>query len=171
MTHGLLEQGEGGWRLRFTRRLPHPPATVWRALTEPEHLDAWFPTTIEGELVPGGALRFEFRDDAYDPFDGELVAIEPPRLLEFWWGTDLLRFELAPDDGGSVLTLYDTLDVRGKAARDAAGWHVLLDQLERHLAGRDQQLGDEWKAREQEYAELFGPEAATVGPPEPRRRG
>ncbi len=38
--------------VRFSRRLPHPPEKVWRALTEAEHLAAWFPTTVEGELRP-----------------------------------------------------------------------------------------------------------------------
>jgi Activator of Hsp90 ATPase homolog 1-like protein len=41
--------------LRFVRYLPHPPAKVWRALTEPEHLAAWFPTTIDGHAARGGA--------------------------------------------------------------------------------------------------------------------
>src|SRR4051794_15127554 len=36
------------WNVSFERTLPHPPEKVWRALTEAEHLKAWFPTTIEG---------------------------------------------------------------------------------------------------------------------------
>ena len=55
---GRLERAEGGEvRLRFERRFPQPPDTVWRALTEPEQLQAWFPTTIEGERVAGAPLR------------------------------------------------------------------------------------------------------------------
>jgi Activator of Hsp90 ATPase homolog 1-like protein len=54
-----LEESGGRWRLRFTRRLPHPPEKVWRALTEPEHLSAWFPTDIHGERASGAILRFE----------------------------------------------------------------------------------------------------------------
>ena len=47
--YGELEQrSDGRWRLRFTRALAHPPEKVWRAITEPEHLAQWFPTTIEG---------------------------------------------------------------------------------------------------------------------------
>jgi len=62
MRNGQLEAGGDSWRLRFTRSLPHPPEKVWRALTEPEHLDAWFPTTIEGDRQAGAALRFRHRD-------------------------------------------------------------------------------------------------------------
>ena len=43
------------FQLRFTRKLPHPPEKVWRALTEPKHLAAWFPTDVEGERAPGAA--------------------------------------------------------------------------------------------------------------------
>ena len=41
----------------------------------------------------------------------------------------MLRFELEPDGSGSVLTLTVTFPEYGKAARDAAGWHVCLEQL------------------------------------------
>ena len=40
-----------------------PSGSVWRALTDPDHLQAWFPTTIEGELSAGAPLRFGFRDN------------------------------------------------------------------------------------------------------------
>ena len=45
---GRLERRDGQVFVTFIRKLPHPPSTVWRALTEPDHLAAWFPTTIEG---------------------------------------------------------------------------------------------------------------------------
>jgi hypothetical protein len=64
---GTLDKVDGRWRLRFTRHLRHPPAKVWRALTEPEHLGAWFPAAIEGERAAGARLRFAFPDDAARP--------------------------------------------------------------------------------------------------------
>ena len=51
---GTLEHPDGRWRLRFTRALAHPPEKVWRAITEPEHLQAWFPQRITGDWVVGG---------------------------------------------------------------------------------------------------------------------
>lgn len=68
---GTLEQVEGRWRLRFVRVLPHPPETVWRGLTEEAHLEAWFPTTIEGELRAGAPLRFRFRGEELPPTSGK----------------------------------------------------------------------------------------------------
>jgi hypothetical protein len=40
MRDGQLEELNGRWRLRFTRVLPHAPEKVWRALTDPQHLEA-----------------------------------------------------------------------------------------------------------------------------------
>src|SRR3954468_25026200 len=82
MRDGQLEEINGSWRLMFTRILPHAPEKVWRALTEPEHLGTWFPTTIEGELASGAALRFEHRNADLPAMEGEMIACEPPSLLE-----------------------------------------------------------------------------------------
>src|SRR5207247_6173143 len=38
MTAGKLEDLGGRWRLRFTRELAHPQEKVWRAITEPKHM-------------------------------------------------------------------------------------------------------------------------------------
>jgi uncharacterized protein YndB with AHSA1/START domain len=154
---------DGRWQLRFERTLPYPPEKVWRALTEPEHLEHWFPTTIEGERVAGAPLRFSFRNGEAPAFEGEMITWEPPSVLELRWGDDVLRLELRPEGDGTVLTLLDILYDRGKGARDAAGWHVCLDKLAAHLGGADSQPA--WQDVHAEYVERFGPEAATIGPP------
>lgn len=167
--YGRLEKpASGGWQLRFSRTLPHPPERVWRAVTEPDHLAHWFPTTIEGERTAGARLRFSFPGDQAPPFEGEMLAFEPPSVMELRWGPDVLRLELRPAEGGTLLTLLHTLDQRGKAARDAAGWHVCLDGLAAHLRGEPdaRESMSQWKDVHPRYLESFGPEAATIGPPE-----
>ena len=52
----LTRQGDR-WMLTFTRRLAHPREKVWRAVTEPEHLAAWYPQEIVGERRAGAPLR------------------------------------------------------------------------------------------------------------------
>jgi len=42
--------------LRMERRYPHAVEKVWRAVTEPEHLAAWFPSTVSGDLRVDGEL-------------------------------------------------------------------------------------------------------------------
>jgi uncharacterized protein YndB with AHSA1/START domain len=167
--YGTLEQGrDGRWQLRFARRLPHAQDKVWRAITEPDHLAAWFPTTIEGDRAAGARLRFSFPGGVAEPIDGVMLAYDPMSLLELQWGPDIVRIELEPISEGTLLTLLDTLEERGKGARDGAGWHTCLDALAAHLDGAQQarhEMG-RWKEVNQHYVNAFGPEAAAIGPPE-----
>jgi|SRR5579859_6991480 len=165
---GQLERTGDQLQLRFTRKLRHSPEKVWRALTEPAHLAAWFPTDIVGERAAGAALRFSFRNGEAPPMDGQMLRYEPPSLLEFRWGDDeTLRFELQPDGDGSLLTFVNTFAELGKAARDAAGWHVCLDALANRLDGETppQSHAGRWHQVHRIYVERFGPAAATIGPP------
>ncbi len=171
---GRLEEVAGRWRLRFERVLPHPAEKVWRALTEEQHLRAWFPTTIEGELRPGAPLRFADRGGAWST-TGAMIACEPPRLLAFAWGfgdeggePEETRFELTPEAGGCRLVFTTTYDQVGKSARDGAGWHDCLDLLEHDLAGTlaPGTPVDRWKTLNRKYRERFGPAASTIGPPD-----
>jgi uncharacterized protein YndB with AHSA1/START domain len=167
--YGTLEQlDDGRWRLRFTRTLAHPPDKVWRAITEPEHLAHWFPTTIEGERAAAAPLRFSFPGGEAPPFEGEMVVYEPPSVMELRWGPDIVRLELRATATGTELTLLDTLEAHGKAARDGTGWHTCLDSLAAHLGGEPaaRESMAVWRDLHPRYVERFGPEAATIGPPE-----
>ena len=171
--NGQLEQRGNEWQLTFTRTLAHPPEKVWRALTEPEQLTAWFPTEIIGDRADGATLRFEFRNGEGAGFDGKMITVDPPRVLEFVWGEDTLRFELQPSATGTVLTLTDSLGTLGKAARDAAGWDICLDRLAFDLSGDTAPRANErpWKEVNAVYVDRFGPEASTLGPPEGHAEG
>jgi uncharacterized protein YndB with AHSA1/START domain len=170
MSYAELGAAGERWQLRFERTLAHPPEKVWRALTEPEHLRAWFPSDIEGERRAGAPLQFVFRENEGPTIEGEMLVYQPPSLLELRWGEELLRFELQPDgpDGErTVLTFVNVFDELGKAARDAAGWHACLDVLEHELAGEPAPWSprERWQEVHEVYLERFGPEAATIGPP------
>lgn len=162
---GVLEAVGDEWKVRFVRVLPHPIERVWRAVTEPAELAEWFPTTIDGERRAGAALTFRSRGDEAPPFDGLMEAFEPPRLLEFWWGSNRIRIELDALAGGTRLTLSDTLEAYGTAARQAAGWHVCLDRLELHQ-GSSLDRQTDWQGYHTRYVENFGLDAATIGPPQ-----
>ncbi len=154
--------------LRYRRRLAHPRTKVWRALTEDAHLAAWFPTTLDGTRVAGAPLHFSFRASEGEPFDGEMLAFDPPSLMELRWADDVLRFELEPDGSGCVLRLSVTFPEGGKAARDAAGWHVCLERLQGVCDGADVSwpTSEHWRAVHPTYVERLGPEASAIGPPE-----
>ena len=158
--------------LRYERRLAHPQQKVWRALTEDADLAAWFPTTIEGARRAGAPLRFSFREGEAEPFDGEMLAFVPPSLMELRWADDVLRFELEPDGrigtSACILRLTVTFPEHGKAARDAAGWHVCLEQLAAACDGADLpwRPPERWRVVHRGYVEALGPEASVIGPPE-----
>jgi uncharacterized protein YndB with AHSA1/START domain len=162
----LVRQGDR-WTLTFTRKVAHPREKVWRAVTEPEHLAVWYPQEIVGERKAGAPLRFV--SSAGDGFDGQMLVFDPPSVMEFTWGTDLLRIELAEDAAdaeGTVLTLTDTFDDVGKAARDAAGWHECLERLVSDLDGTPlPALGEPWQRIHPVYVSTLGPAASTIGPP------
>jgi uncharacterized protein YndB with AHSA1/START domain len=168
--YGTVHQlDDGRWQLRFRRTLAHPQSKVWRAITEPEHLAHWFPTTIDGQRAAGAPLRFTFPGGEAPPFDGEMLTFVPESVMELRWGPDVVRIELQPLPDGTELTLLDTLEERGKAARDSAGWHTCLDALEASLEPDPDARGrlDDWRELHRHYVESFGPEAATIGPPDP----
>jgi uncharacterized protein YndB with AHSA1/START domain len=163
---GTLESAGASWRLRFTRELGHPAERVWQAVTEPEHLQAWFPQRISGDWAVGAKLTFSDPQGRGPDFDGQVLACEPPSLLEFSWGPDVIRLEIARRAAGCTLTLLDTFDEHGKAARDAAGWHVCLDLLARHLDGAaGAPPAAPWAELFSAYAAAFGPDASKIGPP------
>jgi uncharacterized protein YndB with AHSA1/START domain len=167
--YGRLREVDEGWRLEFTRRLSHPQEKVWRALTDPEELVAWFPTTVEGQRTRGAPLRFAFPSGNMPPLDGEMIAFAPPRLLEFRWGDDdVLRFELRPDGDGTLLAFAHTFVEGGKATHDGAGWHECFELLGYLLDGQTPPFeeGLRWAQVKPWYEEQFGPEASRLGPPE-----
>jgi hypothetical protein len=90
---------------------------------------------------------------------------DEPRVLEFNWGGQDVRWELEPVGKGTRLTLYHNIN-RGFIAMGAAGWHICLDVLDRSLAGEPigrmvgpdaMKLGN-WQRLHAEYAKQFGVE-------------
>jgi len=166
MKDGELLEIDGRYELRFVRRLSHPVSKVWRAITTPSGLAAWFPFDVVGEREAGAALRFVFREGEGEPFTGSMVEFSPESVMELRWeGDETLRLELVQADGGCVLTLINRFDELGKAARDGAGWHACLDVLEGSLAGTSVDASSRWQAVHPGYVSRFGPAAATIGPP------
>jgi len=57
-----------------------------------------------------------------------------PKVLEYGWGGNDMRWELEAHDGGTRLTLWTSID-RRFISMGAAGWHICLDVLDRLLSG------------------------------------
>ena len=69
------------------------------------------------------------------PLAATVTTAQPPTLLEYTWGEDHLRWELAPTPTGTRLTLRHTLADQDFVPKVAAGWHLCLVVAGRLLDG------------------------------------
>jgi uncharacterized protein YndB with AHSA1/START domain len=97
-----------------------PVERVWEILTTPEHVSAWFcdsnPVTID--LRPGGVMNINHGADK--AFATRIDKVDPPHYLAYRWASDfpgvladdtnstLVEFTLAPEGGGTLLTLSES---------------------------------------------------------------
>ena len=165
------------WTLVLVRDLRHPPAKVWRALTDPVHLQEWAPFDADRNLATAGPVKLT-TVGAPTPQVSETTVkrAEAPRLLEYNWGGGDLRWELEPLGSGTRLTLWHNID-RRFISWGAAGWHICLGVLDRLLAGEPigRMVGVEtmkfegWQRLAAEYAKQFGVETPSWQPSTPKR--
>jgi uncharacterized protein YndB with AHSA1/START domain len=166
---GAEVQKEGDrWTLVLVRELSHPPARVWKALTEPEHLREWAPFDADRDLGTVGAARLSTVGTP-QVSETQVKRADAPAVLEYSWGAQDIRWELEPlASGGTRLTLWHNID-RGFISMGAAGWHICFDVLAQFLAGQPigRIVGPEamkfggWQRLNAEYAKQFG-----VDPPD-----
>jgi uncharacterized protein YndB with AHSA1/START domain len=128
---------EDRWTLVFVRLLRHSPDKVWAALTDPAQLREWSPYTADRDLRSVGDATLTMIDgDVSEDLAASVTRAERPRLLEYTWGTDVLRWELAAIDSGTRLTLRHTVSDQDWVPKVAAGWHLCLDVAEHLLDGQ-----------------------------------
>lgn len=94
------------------RSFPHPPAKLWRAISESDLLARWM---MPNDFVPEVGRKFAFRTEPVAHWDGvvqcEVLEIEPPRRLVLRWGVGqgelvtVVEFTVSPDGSGSRLRL------------------------------------------------------------------
>ena len=146
---------DGRPAVRVERHYPHPIEKVWRAVTTPEHLDRWFPSPVELELRPGGAIRFgAFEGDAGAA--GTVEAVDAPRRLTFTWGKRLADVRAGARRDGTTFALTHTFDDRYGAPSFATGWDRCLAGLRSVLADEPLPLPDRGIARHEELVHEFG---------------
>ena len=96
-------------QLKIDVEIVHPPALVWRALTEAKLLNEWFQPVAgwpESGARPGSQGRVYPTDDlrGFGSFDMDVVEAEPhSRLVARWRGDDFtseITFEVRPVPGG-----------------------------------------------------------------------
>jgi uncharacterized protein YndB with AHSA1/START domain len=135
---GVIRRTSQGYEIVFVRRLSKSIDKVWAALTVPERIADWLAAaSIEPVLCVGARFNLDFSDGKRRT-PGEIVALEPQRLIAWTWPAaaeeagplpGVVRFELAPDGDGCWLTLTGAGPGRPHP-NELAGWHTHLEGLE-----------------------------------------
>jgi uncharacterized protein YndB with AHSA1/START domain len=152
------------WTLILTRELRHSPEKVWQALTDPAHLREWAPFDADGSLgTVGGAVKLTtVAAPTPQVSETRVTRADAPKVLEYNWGAQDIRWELESFGNGTRLTLWHNID-RRFISMGAAGWHICFDVLDhllsgtaigRVVAGEAMKFG--WKRLNAEYAKQFG---------------
>ena len=163
------------WTLILVRELRHPPEKVWQALTDPEQLREWAPFDADRSLASVGSVNLSTVGTPNPQVsESQVTRAEAPRILEYRWGGNDLRWQLEPLGRGTRLTLWHQID-RGFISMGAAGWHICLDVLDHFAAGdplgrivAGDAMKFDWPRLNVEYARQFGIEAPSW-PPGPRK--
>ena len=166
------QEGEN-WTLILVRELRHSPDKVWQALTDPAHLREWAPFDADGSLGTVGATVKLTTVGAPTLLvtETKVTRAEAPKMLEYKWGGNDMRWELEAVGGGTRLTLWTSIN-RRFIAMGAAGWHICFDVLDRLLAGQpmgrpvgpDVRKFPGFQRLHAEYAKLFGVEVPNWPP-------
>ncbi|MEO8216091.1 MAG: SRPBCC family protein [Acidobacteriota bacterium] len=156
------------WTLILVRDLRHTPDKVWKALTEPNQLREWAPFDSDRNLGNAGpATLTTVGTPAPHVSETQVTRADAPKLLEFNWGGQELRWELEPlGESGTRLTLWHNID-RKFISMGAAGWHICFDALGHFLDGQpmgrmvgpDVMKNGEWQRLNAEYAKQFSVES------------
>ena len=125
--------------LAFEIELQHPPAKVWRALTEPALLAEWLLPAVGLKLARGEA--FTLRTQPQPGWDGTvncrfLVIEELSKLSYTWVAGDFIdtvvTFTLTPTAGGTRLVIVQSgfrEDQKKNFGGARYGWRLMGDRL------------------------------------------
>jgi uncharacterized protein YndB with AHSA1/START domain len=154
------------WTLVLVRDLKHPPAKVWTAITDPDHLKQWAPFDSDRSLGSVGTANLT-TVGAPKPMISEtqIKRADAPKVLEYSWGKQDLRWELEAISTGTRLTLWHNIE-KNFIAMGAAGWHICFDVMDRLISGEPigRMVGpaamqfEGWQRLHVEYAKQFGVE-------------
>jgi uncharacterized protein YndB with AHSA1/START domain len=124
------------------REFPHPPAKVWRALTEGPLLEQWL---MKNDFQPVAGHSFSFRMEPMPQWDGvigcKVLAVDPLKTISYTWGAlgleSVVTFTLTPTDAGTHLHMEHSgfgsdQDAAYKGAK--YGWQGFIGKLERLVA-------------------------------------
>ena len=106
--------------------LDAPASSVWKAISTPDEIAAWFGAEAEIDLRTGGAVRFTWPDGSERR--GVVVDVEPGRRFSWRWRTafgatdvSTVQFELEPDGAAIRLTVTEAPGVLASGSAHEPG--------------------------------------------------
>lgn len=155
---GALRNDEERCAVRFERLYDFSASELWSAITDPDRLGRWL-AMAEVEPGSGGHVKLGFEDGVTE---GRILTWDEPHVLEYEWrvtGEDesVVRFELQPQEYGTLLVLDHRRLGRAAGAGYAAGWHAHLDAL----AGAIELAA--WQSRFEELLSTYRDQADELG--------
>lgn len=141
----MIDPVESPRALVIERVFPHPPAKLWRALTESPFLAQWM---MNNDFEPVAGRKFQFRAEPMPNWNGivdcEVLIVEPLQRLSYNWGVGgdpatgglqwVVVFTLTPAEGGTHVRMEQSgFGPDQKAAYQGAnyGWQKFFGNLER----------------------------------------
>ena len=122
------------------RDIPHPPAKLWRALTQPHLMAEWL---MKNDFAPAIGHKFNLRGEWGGVLDCEVLAIEPQKTLSYTWDhahaapafslKSIVTFTLTPTATGTHLRVEQKgfrPDQRQAFGGALQGWQQQLANLE-----------------------------------------
>ncbi len=148
--------------LSYERHFPDPPETIWKAITDPAQLAVWYLTTARIDAREGGNVELVSGPSRFH-IVGRILTWDPPRVFEHEWRADTrpelpggenarIRWELAPEGTGTVLTVVFSGLRKPTALGFAAGMHAFLDRLAAQLSG---DALPNWRSRSEELQPFY----------------
>ena len=158
--------------MRFERLYDYTPEELWAALTDPVQLRGWLAEVPRFDAEIGGVVSIDFGEGG--EVRGEVLELEPQHVLEYTWtftgeSESVVRFELRPQEHGTLLILDHRGLGRTFGSGYAAGWHAHLDALTATLAGDSLEWAPRYEQLRPAYAEQLEGLTWTSGPVSPVR--
>lgn len=122
--------------VEFERDFPVEIDLVWRMLAENQYLQKWFADLKIETLEEGGKILFDMKDGTFEEMT--ITSLSVPNVLEYTWGSDLVRFDLTPSKTGTHLIFKETISkVTDHTPKDITGWHTCLDVIDAILSNEE----------------------------------
>ena len=122
--------------VEFERDFPVEIDLVWRMLAENQYLQKWIADLEIETLEEGGKILFDMKDGTFEEMT--ITSLSVPNVLEYTWGSDLVRFDLSPSKTGTHLIFKEIISkVTHHTPKDITGWHICLDVIDAILSNEE----------------------------------